>query len=116
MQLPKAEMLYIRFLSCAVAFTLNIACRTQQTQPTYPVGKLYIVVEPPQAFVYIDDKLVGNGKSLSNRPLIIKQGKHRLKVESKGYFPFYTLVNADDIGRKLKIKLRKIPPPLIEQR
>ncbi|MCY4028811.1 MAG: PEGA domain-containing protein [Acidobacteria bacterium] len=58
----------------------------RQDQRSEP-ARLLVEVEPPDAVVYLDGRLLGSGAQLANlhSPLIVDSGAHRLEVTRPGY-------------------------------
>jgi len=100
-------------LAAAAAVAAAAAsCSHYKPSTKLPQGKIVLEITPPEARVYIDERLQGTGSMLSGKPLLISRGKHRLKAVADGYFPRYIEITVTESVKKLKVEMTKIPPPL----
>jgi hypothetical protein len=64
---------------------------------------------PPDAFVTIDEELLGPLSYVAARGVRLPLGTHRISVERTGYFPYDATIVASDEPIFLDIKLDPIP-------
>jgi hypothetical protein len=64
---------------------------------------------PADAFVTIDEQYLGPLAYVAAHGVRLPLGKHRITVERTGYFPYDTIVDADDRPISLDIQLKPIP-------
>ncbi len=81
----------------------------EQDQRSEP-ARLMVEVQPADAVVYLDGRLLGSGGQLANlhSPLIIDPGAHRLEVTRPGYAPAvraFEATKGEDVS--LRIELRQ---------
>lgn len=81
----------------------------RQDQRSEP-ARLLVEVEPPDAVVYLDGRLLGSGAQLANlhSPLIVDPGAHRLEVTRPGYVTAvreFGAAKGEDVS--LRIELRQ---------
>lgn len=81
----------------------------RQDQRSEP-ARLLVEVEPPDAVVYLDGRLLGSGAQLANlhSPLIVDPGTHRLEVTRPGYATTvreFEAAKGEDVS--LRIELRQ---------
>jgi hypothetical protein len=88
------------------------ACSHYKPATKLPQGKIVLEIAPPEAKVYIDERLQGTADMLSGKPLLISHGKHRLKVVADRYFPKTIEFTVTESSQKIKVDMTKIPPPL----
>ena len=99
-------------LLAAALLSAAAACSHYKPSAKLPQGKIVLEIAPPEAKVYIDERLQGTGKMLSGKPLLISRGKHRLKVVAEAYFPRCIEITVAEGVQKIKVEMAKIPPPL----
>jgi hypothetical protein len=75
----------ILLLSFVVA-ALGCAAKTP-SRPT-PDAFLLLRVEPPDATVRVDDRVVGSGRTVAGRWIAVAHGPHRIAVNAPGYDVF----------------------------
>ncbi|MBQ1267202.1 MAG: PEGA domain-containing protein [Proteobacteria bacterium] len=51
---------------------------------------LYVVVEPKDAVILIDDEIFGTGNTTKETPLRVTAGTKRVEIRCEGYHPFRT--------------------------
>ncbi|MFH1434848.1 MAG: hypothetical protein ABIJ56_03935 [Pseudomonadota bacterium] len=90
------------------------ACSSQKPVAKIPKGKILLDVKPGHAYIYIDEKLKGTASMYENKPLKLPRGKHRLKLQAEEYFPEYVEIEVTDIAKKIKIEMKKMPPPIMQ--
>ena len=80
--------------------------------PTTPTKTtLVLEIEPAQAEVYLDGKLV-SASSTKELNIEVAPGKHELKVEKRGFKPHTETVDMTGVEQKrVKVKLEKASPP-----
>jgi hypothetical protein len=64
---------------------------------------------PADAAVTIDEEFIGALAYVAAHGVRLPLGKHRITVERTGYFPYDTIVEADDRPISLDIQLKPIP-------
>jgi hypothetical protein len=62
-----------------------------------------------EAQVTIDDQMIGPLGFVSARGVALPPGRHRITVEKPGYFPWDTMVEADEQPIQLNVVLVPIP-------
>ena len=101
---PAAVCLAIAFASQAGA------CVDSLPHAARPTTSLRMHGTPTDAFVTIDEELVGPLSVVAVRGVALPQGTHQVTVEAPGYFPWDRLVKADGEKRlELQVDLRKVP-------
>jgi hypothetical protein len=75
---------------------------------TYTVS---ISTQPPDSLIFVDDRLIGIGKSLES---LLSPGYHRITVKREGYKSFSDLIHIskDDYTEHIKLKAEKQKPVL----
>jgi hypothetical protein len=78
--------------------------------PRAKPAELRTLVEPPTAWVQIDERFAGSARVLAMRPAAVKPGKHRITIEAPGYFPHDAEVELAPGVTTVNLKLRPVPP------
>ena len=73
------------------------------------VATLRVVSEPATARVYVDERFVGVGTVLAERPAGTTAGTHRVTVEADGFFPHDVEVALAPGETNIHIALRRVP-------
>ena len=73
-------------------------------------GVLVLRVDPADARVLLDDRVIGSGAQLSGRPLKINAGHRRLEIAADGRYAARRDVDLPPGGRvELDVTLRTVP-------
>ena len=76
------------FLGC---FTLtSCAAGSMQVRQQDAYFNLFVLVEPQDAVILIDDEVFGTGNTTKETPLRITAGTKRVEIRHDGYYPFRT--------------------------
>lgn len=89
------------------------ACSSHKPVAKIPKGKILLDVKPGHAHITIDEKFKGTASMYEKKPLKMPRGKHRLKLQAEDYFPQYVEIEVTDTVKKIKIEMKKKPPPIV---
>ncbi len=73
-------------------------------EPLIPAGNLLLLVEPPQAEVFVDGYPLQPNPDLSYE-IGLLQGEHQVEVTAEGYAPFQRMLTIEG-GRMLRLNIR----------
>ena len=71
---------------------------------------LRVVTIPSHATVVVDERLVGSGRVLAQRPIALSRGRHLVTIHARGYFPHDMTLALSPGVTTVRIALRPIPP------
>jgi len=60
-------------------------CNARSARAPEPDAFVALVVEPPEATVRVDDRVIGSGATVRGRWIAVHHGAHRLAVSAPGY-------------------------------
>ena len=93
-------------LATVAAVLLGAGCTPAPVAPTI---SLRMRGGPPEASVTIDDQYVGPLVVVSIRGVALPRGKHRISVESPGFFPWDAIIEAKDAPVRVDVSLVPVP-------
>jgi hypothetical protein len=73
-------------------------------------AELRVIAEPAVARVYVNDRFVGTGRRLAQRPHRLNPGVHYVTIESPGFFPHDLRMELPEGETTVRISLRPVPP------
>lgn len=91
---------------CLLAGLMSTACASSvmQVKQSEASFDLYVVVEPKDSLIYIDDELFGTGASTAETPLRVTAGTKRVEIRHDGYHPFRTTLEYIQPGEVYTLK------------
>ncbi len=85
-------MRFIKVFLVLLGFGMLTSCATSSTQVRQQDAyfNLYVLVEPQDAIILIDDEVFGTGNTTKETPLRVTAGTKRVEIRHDGYYPFRT--------------------------
>lgn len=89
-ELPRMR-LWTFFFALFGCFTFfSCATPSAQYRQQDALFDLYVIVEPKDAVILIDDAVFGTGNTTKETPLRVTAGTKRVEIRRDGYYPFRT--------------------------
>jgi hypothetical protein len=94
------------------ALVVSLGCETTFPHAALPTTS-FRLHGPPDAFVTIDEELVGPLALVEARGVALREGTHQVTVQAPGFFPWDRLVVADasTAGKRLELRVELVPVP-----
>lgn len=77
-------------LLSSVLMSSSCASSVMQVRQSESTFDLYVVVEPQDSVILIDDEVYGTGATTFEKPLKVTAGTKRVEIVHEGYHPFRT--------------------------
>jgi len=91
---------------------LASGCPGTPKEPSKPTGGLRLDVDPPEARVWVNDKLFGTASTWEGRVILLGPGTKRLKLAADGYYTEYREIEVVDEVVLVEVSLTPVPEPL----
>ncbi len=84
-------------------------CSAKTARAPEPDAFVALAIEPPEATVRFDDRVIGSGATVRGRLVAVPHGAHRLAVNAPGYDRFEEDLELAPGRRTLTVRLTTTP-------